>query len=155
MFNTPSWLSNYPHLTKNTQVAAFIVGVAILNATFTVEAIPVIVQQSYCNQGFQQSTSSFIYGSPIPTPMPVNPVTGLQNFGNNSYRNCSFSNRVPVSGTIQNSVLINPTLINSQIYDSVLVNPKIVNQPVYPSPYYGRLPNIYNYPIRSRIPMGF
>ena len=151
MLKTPSWLSNYPHLTKNTQVAAFIVGVAILNATFPVEAIPVLVQQSNCNQG----TSSFIYGSPIPTPMPVNPVTGLQNFGNNSYRNCSFSNPVPLNGTIQNSVLINPTLINSQIYDSVLVNPRIVNQPVYPSPYYGGFPNVYNYPIRSRIRMGF
>ncbi|HEY9812387.1 MAG TPA: hypothetical protein V6D31_02450 [Candidatus Sericytochromatia bacterium] len=151
MFNTPSWLSNYPHLTKNTQVAAFIVGVAILNVTSPVEAIPLIVQQGNCNQG----TSSYIYGSPIPTPMPVNPVTGLQNFGNNSYRNCNFNYPVPLSGTIQNSVLINPTLINSQIYDSVLVNPKIINQPVYPSPYYGGFPNVYNYPIRSRIRMGF
>ncbi len=168
MFNTPSWLSNCDRLTKTTSLAAFILGVAILNATSPVDAIPLVVQQSNCNQGFQQSTSSFIYGSPIPTPMPVNPVTGLQNFGNNSYRNCNFNNSVPssllsplpyplppLSGTIQNSVLINPTLINSQIFDSVLVNPKIVNQPVYPSPYYGGLPNIYSYPIRSRIPMGF
>lgn len=151
MFNIPSWLSNYPYLTTRTSVAAFILGVAILNVTFPVEAIPLIVQQSNCSQ----STSSFIYGSPIPTPMPVNPITGLRNFGNNSYQNCNFSNPVPLSGTIQNSILINPTLVNSQVYDSVLVNPTIVNQPVYPSPYYGGLPNIYNYPIRSRIPMGF
>ena len=151
MFQIPYRLSNNPYLTTRTSVAAFILGVAILNVTSPVEAIPLIVQQGNCNQG----TSSFIYGSPISTPMPVNPVTGLQNFGNNSYGNCNFNYSVPLSGTIQNSVLINPTLINSQIYDSVLVNPRIVNQPVYPSPYYGGLPNVYNYPIRSRIRMGF
>ncbi|HEY9695110.1 MAG TPA: hypothetical protein V6D15_23150 [Oculatellaceae cyanobacterium] len=151
MFNTPSWLSNYPRLIKRTSVAAFILGVAILNVASLVEARPVRVQHINCSQ----STSSFIYGSPIPTPMPVNPVTGVPNLGNNSYRNCGFSNPGTVSGIIQNSILINPTLVNSQIYDSVLVNPKIVNQPVYRSPYYGIIPNIYNYPIRSRIPMGF
>jgi hypothetical protein len=155
MFNTPSGLTNCPHLTKKISVAAFILGVAILNAPSPVEAIPLIVQQGNCNQGFQQLPSSFIYGSPIGTPMPVNPISGSPNFGNNSYPNCNFGYPVPLGGTIQNSVLINPTVINSQVYDSVLVNPTVVNQPVYGGPYYRRLPNIYNYPIRSQIQIGF
>lgn len=37
---------------------------------------------------------------------------------------------------IQNSVLVNPTVINSPIYNSTLVNPTIITTPRYPTPIY-------------------
>lgn len=39
-------------------------------------------------------------------------------------------------GSVNNSVLINPTVINSPIRNSTLVNPTIVTTPYYPAPYY-------------------
>lgn len=39
-------------------------------------------------------------------------------------------------GSVNNSVLINPTVINSPIRNSTLVNPTIVTSPYYPAPYY-------------------
>ncbi|XGV98823.1 MAG: hypothetical protein ACAF41_07755 [Leptolyngbya sp. BL-A-14] len=39
-------------------------------------------------------------------------------------------------GSVNNSVLINPTVINSPIRNSTLVNPTIVTTPYYPAPYF-------------------
>ncbi|MBW4695644.1 MAG: hypothetical protein KME27_28170 [Lyngbya sp. HA4199-MV5] len=39
-------------------------------------------------------------------------------------------------GSVNNSVLINPTVINSPIRNSTLVNPTIVTTPYYPAPFY-------------------
>ena len=79
----------------------------------------------------------YIYGSPIPTPMPVNPSTGLMpshtsnssNNDRNSYPEPYYSGR----GRVNNSTLINPTLVNPRINDSTLINPTIIND----SGYYG------------------
>lgn len=70
-----------------------------------------------------QPVSSFIYGSPIPTPMPVNPVTGHSTRSTNDFG--AFPRRR--SGSVVNSTLLNPILINPTIQDSTLVNPIIVN----------------------------
>lgn len=70
-----------------------------------------------------QPVSSFIYGSPIPTPMPVNPVTGHSIRTTNDFG--AFPRRR--SGSVVNSTLWNPILINPTIQDSTLVNPIIVN----------------------------
>ncbi|MEH2078908.1 MAG: hypothetical protein V7K89_02485 [Nostoc sp.] len=92
--------------------------------------------------GVRQSPAvgSFIYGSPIPTPMPVDPTTGLIP-QRNYYRDYSYPQ---FRQNVRNSTLVNPTypnysypqfrqnlrnstLINPTIRDSTLVNPVIIN----------------------------
>lgn len=86
---------------------------------------PVIVDQG-------NAPTSYIYGSPIPTPIPVNPVTGQ------AYRYES-GRRTVVNGTPLNPVLVNPT-----IQDSTLINPVIINQQEYRRPgIYRRSPRVY------------
>jgi hypothetical protein len=84
----------------------------------------------YPTNGYQpyQGQSNWIYGSPIPAPMPVNPVTGSA--VNSQYYN-GYIIRQPRryhrgDRQIDNSILVNPTLINSEVSDSVLVNPTII-----------------------------
>ena len=81
----------------------------------------------------------FVYGSPIPTPMPVNPATGLMPSNSSGYYYESYPiNSIPFRGRVDNSTLINPTLVNPRINDSTLINPVIVNEPVYRVPVYER-----------------
>ena len=90
---------------------------------------------SYVNQPTE--AAPYIYGSPISPPMPVNPSTGLMpsntsnssNNDRNSYPVPYYSGR----GRVNNSTLINPTLVNPRINDSTLINPTIIND----SGYYG------------------
>ncbi|MEH2125673.1 hypothetical protein [Nostoc sp.] len=65
------------------------------------------------------SVGSFIYGSPIPTPMPVDPTTGLM-IQRNHYRDYSYPqvrqnirNFTPINPIIQDSTLVNPVIINN------------------------------------------
>ncbi|MEH2171119.1 MAG: hypothetical protein V7K41_31590 [Nostoc sp.] len=81
-------------------------------------------QRSFMNDGgygVRQSPSvgSFIYGSPIPTPMPVDPTTGLMP-QRNHYRDYSYPqfrqnvrNFTPINPTIRDSTLVNPVIINN------------------------------------------
>lgn len=107
----------------------------------------VVVERGYYGGGIQPNQATpFIYGSPIPTPMPVNPATGTLP-SNRSY-DYYYSNpgySYPVRNRINNSTLINPTLVNPRINDSTLINPVIVNEtPVYRVPVYEqRSPIIY------------
>ncbi|MEH2177664.1 hypothetical protein [Nostoc sp.] len=90
--------------------------------------------------GVRQSHSvgSFIYGSPIPTPMPVDPTTGLMP-QRNHYRDYSYPQ---FRQNIRNSTLINPT-----IRDSTLVNPVIINNSWRRTPFSdGRSRVIITYP---------
>jgi hypothetical protein len=82
-----------------------------------------------------QGQSNYIYGSPIPSPIPVNPVTG-SSVTPQSYN--GYNIRQPRryyrgDRQIDNSILVNPTLINSDVSNSVLVNPTIIdtNTPNY------------------------
>ncbi|MCC5647250.1 hypothetical protein LC607_30930 [Nostoc sp. CHAB 5824] len=85
--------------------------------------------------GVRQSPAvgSFIYGSPIPTPMPVNPATGLMPQRNN-YPDYYYPQ---VRQRVRNSTLINPTLINPTIRDSTVVNPVIINNSWRRTPFSG------------------
>ncbi|MFN6526816.1 hypothetical protein [Nostoc sp. ChiSLP03a] len=65
------------------------------------------------------SVGSFIYGSPIPTPMLVDPTTGLIP-QRNHYRDYSYPqfrqnvrNFTPIDPTIRDSTLVNPVIINN------------------------------------------
>ncbi|MEM6753004.1 MAG: hypothetical protein AAF630_08560, partial [Cyanobacteria bacterium P01_C01_bin.38] len=63
------------------------------------------------------TVGNFIYGSPIPTPIPVNPVTG------HTPRQSYFS-KPRRSRTIYNPTLVNPVLVQPTI-----VNPTIIKTP--------------------------
>ncbi|WP_414512852.1 hypothetical protein [Nostoc sp. PCC 9305] len=82
-------------------------------------------QRAFVNDGgygvrrSSPSVGSFIYGSPIPTPMPVDPTTGLM-IQRNHYRDYSypqfrqnFRNSTPINPTIRDSTLVNPVIINN------------------------------------------
>ncbi|MBE9189038.1 hypothetical protein IQ230_01370 [Gloeocapsopsis crepidinum LEGE 06123] len=92
--------------------------VAAQSAIFVGQEAPYRVSQP-------QMVGSFIYGSPIPTPMPVDPVTGF------SVRRTPINswNSTPTrrTGTVVNSTLVNPVLVNPTIRDSTLINPVILN----------------------------
>ncbi len=116
----------------NYLLAPLTVGVAlVVSGAIPVTANPIILRSQ------PQTCSSIIYGSPIPSPVPVNPVTGQpcslssNNYHNYNYRDYDYrdynSARNQVRGTIQNSTLINPTIIDSTISDSVLIDPTIIN----------------------------
>lgn len=128
-----------------------LIGVALLSSTgMRVEAQPVVVVQP-------QLCSSIVYGSPIPAAVPRNPVTGQPCSGSSYGYGVYNSYGIPATGVIQDSTLINPTIINSRVSDSVLVNPVIINSPrfprstIRPSVIYSP-PAIYNPPgVRIRI----
>ncbi|MEH1817924.1 MAG: hypothetical protein V7L31_02305 [Nostoc sp.] len=85
--------------------------------------------------GVRQSPAvgSFIYGSPIPTPMPVDPATGLIP-QRNHFRDYSYPQ---FRQNVRNSTLINPTLVNPSIRDSTIVNPVIINNSWRRTPFSG------------------
>ncbi|MCC5598949.1 hypothetical protein [Nostoc favosum] len=88
------------------------------------------------------AVGSFIYGSPILTPMPVDPATGLMPQRNNypDYYYPQFRQNV------RNSTLINPTLINPAIRDSTIVNPVIINNSWRRTPFSGGRSRVFIYP---------
>jgi hypothetical protein len=54
------------------------------------------------------TVGNFIYGSPIPTPVPVNPITG-------GIPTQSYFSKPRKSRTIHNSTFVNPVLVNPTI----------------------------------------
>ncbi len=152
-----------------TALAPLTLGVTVLTGAISPAKAQLIIQQGVPTYGVPQhgfpqpSSGSFVYGSPIPSPIPINPTTGMSDRGSsnnyrlnpnpypsypdhyrgypNSYPSYpddyyqGYPNsypsypRYPVgsNGGVNNSTLINPTLINPQIRDSVLINPVIVS----------------------------
>lgn len=107
-----------------TPLTVGVAGAGMIVGNNAVEARP--IQSSRC--------SSAIYGSPIPAPIPVNPVTGqpcaFSSDGSSYQRDRDYTRyRKPIRGTIRDSTLINPTIIDSTISDSVLVDPVIIDTP--------------------------
>jgi len=84
------------------------------------------------------TVGNFIYGSPIPTPIPVNPTTGLIPSRSSGYY---YS---PYRQNLRNSTFVNPVLVNPTIRDSRLINPAIVRDSWHRTPVRQRV--IYNYP---------
>ena len=108
-----------------------LMGVALMAATTTPASAQIVMPVGVVNQ--PHPPASFIYGSPIPTPVLVDPTTGLLPSTNYSYPGYSYPGR----GTVVNSTLINPTLVNPTIQNSTLINPLIVNDQFYGTPVYG------------------
>lgn len=94
-----------------------LIGAAIAPAS----AQRVIVIDGTSGIGRQPAVGSFIYGSPIPTPMPVNPSTGLMpsrsNFHYYSYPSVNdrqyYSYPSIRQNELNNSTLVNPVIINN------------------------------------------
>jgi hypothetical protein len=136
--NTQRWQLNLDQVNIFTAIVPLTVGITLLTATTApASAQPVVVFGQGIPFGVSQPppVASYIYGSPIPTPVPVNPMTGLVPSSTySSYPGYSY----PGSGTVVNSTLINPTLVNPRIRNSTLINPVIVNDQFYRSPVLGR-----------------
>ncbi|MHC5764657.1 MAG: hypothetical protein ACYTXI_03330 [Nostoc sp.] len=117
---------------KHSQLNWLLAGMTL--AVMGVSIAPASAQRSFVIDGgygvrrSSPSVGSFIYGSPIPTPMPVDPTTGLM-IQRNHYRDYSYPQ---VRQNIRNSTLINPT-----IRDSTLVNPVIINNSWRRTPFSG------------------
>lgn len=139
--NTQRWSLNSAKATIFTAILPLTVG--ILSTATPAFAQSVVVVNQGIPYGVIQSppVTSYIYGSPIPTPMPVNPVNGLLPSSNYS----SYPG-YPVRGTAVNSTLVNPVLVNPTIRNSTLVNPVIVNDQFYQTPVLRRSGVIFNYP---------
>ncbi|MEH2257819.1 hypothetical protein [Nostoc sp.] len=115
----------------------------------------IVIDGGYGVRQSSPSVGSFIYGSPIPTPMPVDPTTGLmpqrnhyrdysypqfrQNLRNSTLVNPTYPNYSypQFRQNLRNSTLINPTLINPTIRDSTVVNPVIINNSWRHTPFSG------------------
>ena len=121
-----------------------LMGVALITATTAPASAQIVMPIGVVNQ--PHPPAGFIYGSPIPTPVPVDPTTGLLPSTNYSYPGYSYPGR----GTVVNSTLINPTLVNPTIQNSTVINPLIVNeqfyQPVYGTRVLRRSGIIFSYP---------
>ncbi|OKH26459.1 hypothetical protein NIES1031_11470 [Chroogloeocystis siderophila 5.2 s.c.1] len=111
--------------------ASVITPVVFGAALITIPSVPVAAQSVFIGQEVPygvsqpQNISSFIYGSPIPTPMPVDPVTGIS-VRRAPINSWSFT-PTRRTGQVINSTLINPVLVNPKIQDSTLINPVILN----------------------------
>ncbi len=122
-------------------------GVGMTLVTIAATSVPTSAQSVIWIDGTygvnsSPATGSFIYGSPISTPMPVNPATGLIPSRTN-YPAYSYPR---VRQKVRNSTLINPTLVNPVIRDSTLVNPVIINNSRRHTPLRQRSRIILTYP---------
>lgn len=112
-----------------TAIIPLTIGIVLLSAkTAPASAQLVIVVDQGISFGVSQPppVASYIYGMPGPTPIPVNPLTGLLPSSTYfSYPANSIYYSYPVRGTVVNSTLINPTLVNPTIRNSTLINPVI------------------------------
>lgn len=117
---------------KHSQLNWLLAGMTL--AVIGVSIAPASAQRSFVIDGgygvrrSSPSVGSFIYGSPIPMPMPVDPTTGLM-IQRNHYRDYSYPQ---FRQNIRNSTPINPI-----IRDSTLVNPVIINNSWRRTPFSG------------------
>ena len=84
------------------------------------------------------TVGNFIYGSPISTPIPVDPTTGLIPNRSSGYY------YPPYRQNVRNSTFVNPVLVNPTIRESTLINPVIVRDSWRRTPVRQRV--IYNSP---------
>ncbi|MDJ0737847.1 MAG: hypothetical protein QNJ47_27950 [Nostocaceae cyanobacterium] len=89
----------------------------------------IIINRGGSHRGYhrgyhQPKVSNFIYGSPISTPIPVNPRTGLipRRSINYSYP-YSYRQR---RRKLRNSTIVNPVLVNPRIRKSRVISPRII-----------------------------
>lgn len=143
---SPSQHSGLKRFKLTKALAPLTLGATLLaSIAMPAEAIPVVIQSS-------SQPTTHIYGSPIPSPVPVFPGTSSP-YSHSPYNHSIYNPvRRPLGGVIRNSTLINPTIINSTISDSVLVDPVIINPSRSTRRTIRRSGVIYNSPRIIRIP---
>lgn len=124
-----------------TTAIAPVMGMALMTATTAPAFAQVLIEGGGFYYGVNQPTTPFIYqspnvapfvyGSPIPTPVPVNPSTGLPPRTTYYTYPARTYYDYPVRSRVEGSTLIDPVLVNPRIKNSTLVNPVIVDDPVY------------------------
>jgi hypothetical protein len=86
-------------------------GMALVNPTPAAAQSTIIINGggNYPNRNYhrtnQPQSAPFIYGSPIPSPIPVNPATGLTPRSADRYSNPAYSHPAPIRE--QNITIIN------------------------------------------------
>jgi predicted membrane channel-forming protein YqfA (hemolysin III family) len=136
---TQCWQPSWDKLSIFTAIVPITVGVALMTTmTAPVSAQPVIlVERGMVSRPL--SAGSLIYGSPIPTPIPVHSTNGLLPSPTYysypaspryySYPSPTYYSYPPRRRTVVNSTLFNPILVNPTIRDSTLINPVILDDP--------------------------
>ncbi|WP_414527282.1 hypothetical protein [Nodularia chucula] len=131
---------------KNFTLNSLVTGIicSLIGATLSpasAQSFPIINNSGTIHQ--QPAVGSFIYGSPISTPMPVNPNTGLMPTRSDRHYQ-SYPIFKPNVG--RNSGVNNPLIRNSHLFNPVLNNYSRPRQPLR-RPGQGRI--MYS---RQRIP---
>ncbi len=124
-----------------TQLGLMVLGVSTIGlaAPVSAQSSTIIYQRTTTYDNYSQpSVTNFIYGSPIATPVPVNPITGhIIDNSNYSYpqvRTYRQHTQPRVRQHYTNSTFVNPVLVNPRIHNSTIVNPTIVNDSYYHRP---------------------
>lgn len=136
-----------------------LMGMALMSDTTPASAQSVIVEGGGFSYGVNQpatpyiyqspNVAPFVYGSPIPTPVPVNPATGLTPRDTYYSYPVRVYDNYPVRNRVEDSTLINPVLVNPRIKDSTLINPVIVDDN-YNYPRYRESPVRYRRSVNIR-----
>ena len=176
--NTQNWQFNWNLLGIFTAIVPTTIGLALVTATIPVSAQQaVLIQQGMVSQPL--TSTSVIYGSPIPSSVttnsfngfvpnptynsypansstyysyPVSPIYNSYPANSSTYYSYPVSpiyNSYPGRRAVVNSTLINPVLVNPTIRDSTLINPVIVNAPGYQTPVIRRARTV-SFPYQQR-----
>ncbi|MEC4818711.1 MAG: hypothetical protein SAK29_36370 [Scytonema sp. PMC 1069.18] len=108
--------------------------VALMSATTApvgAQSVIIINRGTSYEHSQPPAVGSFIYGSPIPTPVPVNPSTGLiPSRVYNTYPQRRYKgdyDRYPRQRySVKDSTIVNPILVNPRVRNSTLVHPVII-----------------------------
>ncbi|MEO0839191.1 MAG: hypothetical protein AAF063_09850 [Cyanobacteria bacterium J06643_5] len=105
---------------KNAKTQPYFLGLGAAIALLGALAAPASAQSviiinngstPYYGRNHRPTVGNFIYGSPIPTPVPVNPVTG--HTPTRSYFSQPYREKRVYNPTFINPVLVNPTIIKT------------------------------------------
>jgi len=104
---------------KNAKTQPYFLGLGAAAVLLGAVAAPasaqsvIIIDNSTPHHGrnHNPTVGNFIYGSPIPTPVPVNPVTG--HIPTQSYFSKPYRKQKVYNSTFINPVLVNPTIIKT------------------------------------------
>lgn len=135
MLKIQDWSRSWNKVGTATTTIVPLMGMVIMSATTPASAQSVIVEGGGFSYSVNQpatpfiyqspNVAPFVYGSPIPTPVPVNPSTG-------STPRTTYYYSYPTRGRVEDSTLVNPVLVNPRIRNSTIINPVIVDDYNYP-----------------------
>ena len=114
-------------------VSATLTAILTMTSPASAQSSTIIYQRTTTYDNYHEpDVTNFIYGSPISTPVPVNPYNGQVIQGNgNLYHNSYPQRRVIIQPRvrryIKDTTLVNPIFVNPNIRNSTIINPRILN----------------------------